>query len=678
MRRTQVNLQIDVDRSAMRDEAGGLKSHALDCMRAGKWNDAIEFFSRAVDLDPNDDEAFVYRGWCYSYAGQLDEAIQSCRLDRTLAPGQFTPRVPPVIKALDWVRNHVVPGGGIQVHSLSVKSYPEVTGYFVPTLLNFGERDIARGFIEWLRQSQHPDGSFEAPDLFAQDAAEAGKAYVFDAGQVLRGYLAEYEHRPSDSLVRAIRLTTEYMVSNLTADGGFKQQYDSEGHPEMVKSILLYAIEPLRRAGVMLGEKTVVTAAERAFDFYIAQDYAFKCDTLTHYLGYEVEAAIDWGRKDLAASVLEKLEASLTPEGFLPAKAGAGWACCPGSAQFALCWYKMSRPELGDRILAWLENNQRASGGWPGSIGPGATYAAATEPSWTIKYYLDAHRYRVTAFMARNADRISPFELLEQDGRWDAIIDMVREGDQVIEVGCGRGRWLKLFKDVAPELSLTGVDPTAELLAELPQGIKGLRGSFEEIPCESNSFDFVFTVDAIAHSTNLEGALDELIRIAKPGGRILIIDKALGQWGRLVCPPWEKWVDSEVIVGHLRHSCEDVEVRNSIRLASSGWFDAGLASTKDHRPAIHGSKTSCSAATASGAKLFDHANETAIRPAAAVPASASLRAAILRPSRRQRSTGGPALRWPRTHVVSGGESVTYAFLYASMEVASRQIMAVRS
>ena len=81
-------------------------------------------------------------------------------------------------RALDWFREHRVPGRGIIVHSRQPVPYAEVTGYFVPTLYEWGEEQLARECIHWLLSVQLPDGAFPAPD---------GVPYTFDTAQVMRG-----------------------------------------------------------------------------------------------------------------------------------------------------------------------------------------------------------------------------------------------------------------------------------------------------------------------------------------------------------------------------------------------------------------------------------------------------------------------------------------------------------
>ena len=75
-----------------------------------------------------------------------------------------------------------MPSGGIRVHSRHSGAYPEVTGYLVPTLLNYGEHNLARRFLRWLLCVQRVDGGFTSPE---------GKPHIFDTGQVLRGLISD-------------------------------------------------------------------------------------------------------------------------------------------------------------------------------------------------------------------------------------------------------------------------------------------------------------------------------------------------------------------------------------------------------------------------------------------------------------------------------------------------------
>jgi len=63
-------------------------------------------------------------------------------------------------QAMDWVKQHMVADQGVIVHTKQPAPYPEVTGYFIPTLYDWGEPELARTCMRWLLSIQMPNGAF--------------------------------------------------------------------------------------------------------------------------------------------------------------------------------------------------------------------------------------------------------------------------------------------------------------------------------------------------------------------------------------------------------------------------------------------------------------------------------------------------------------------------------------
>jgi malonyl-CoA O-methyltransferase len=450
--------------------------------------------------------------------------------------------------ALGWLRAHARPDGGMRVHSGHEAGYQEVTGYLIPTLLVYGERDLARRAAAWLVDVQRPDGAFCDPDH--------GQPYVFDTGQALRGLLAALDLEPGARA--AARAAADFLVGQMDAEGAFPEAYSQI--PYVPETIHLYALPPLREAGAKLSEERYAAAAERALGFYLHHPQLLDLDsTLTHFLAYEIEALIDLGRGDAAASALDRLAAMQGGNGAVRAIGGTRWVCAPGLAQIAVCWLQTGRSAPAERALAWMEAHQEPSGGWHGGYGLGAWYFPDVEPAWVPKYYLDAHLLRLASYFDRNAEQF-PDAVRPDDGRLQAIVAATHAGDRVLESGCGKGRFLAGLRAAVPDLSCAGVDLSEALLSHLPAGVTRLRGTIENLPCAEASFDVVFSVEAIEHSANAEAAVREMIRVARPGGRVLVVDKQHAHWGRLATPAWERWPDRDAVAEWLAAGCDDVRV----------------------------------------------------------------------------------------------------------------------
>lgn len=51
--------------------------------------------------------------------------------------------------AIKWIKGHTIDGNGITVTSKESYIYPEVTGYYIPSLLQWGERDLAMAYAKY-------------------------------------------------------------------------------------------------------------------------------------------------------------------------------------------------------------------------------------------------------------------------------------------------------------------------------------------------------------------------------------------------------------------------------------------------------------------------------------------------------------------------------------------------
>lgn len=126
----------------------------------------------------------------------------------------------------------------------------------------------------------------------------------------------------------------------------------------------------------------------------------------------------------------------------------------------------------------------------------------------------------------------------------DRIRELVKQGDRVLDLGCGNGRAYQLFKGMAIEYE--GLDASANLIAHAKENVNDLLatftvGSMTTLPYESGSFDLVLMIASFHHLPSAKYRLDamrEAQRVLKPGGVLFMTN-------------WDRW-KPEYAAEHLK------------------------------------------------------------------------------------------------------------------------------
>lgn len=111
----------------------------------------------------------------------------------------------------------------------------------------------------------------------------------------------------------------------------------------------------------------------------------------------------------------------------------------------------------------------------------------------------------------------------------------VPEGGALLDLGGGTGG-LAVRLAGSLHARTTILDPTPEMLARVPAhpALTVRLGLAEEAPFADDSFDAVLVSDAFHHFRDLDRAVDEMVRVTRPGGGILILEIDPGGWRRAI------------------------------------------------------------------------------------------------------------------------------------------------
>lgn len=348
--------------------------------------------------------------------------------DAALAQKAIEPRLQ---AALEWIgRAKSASGdGGISkgYHAIRRRwspSYPETTGYTIPTLLNAAAaldrpdlRLLALELADYLLKAATPDGAV------VHWADASSQPIVFDTGQVLFGWLAAYSASQDTRYLEAATRAGNWLTSIQDGSGAWVK-HQHLGVVKTIDSRVAWALLELYR---QTKQESHRRAAVRNLDWVLGQQdsdgwfrhCAFREgeDPYTHTLVYTAEGLFESGCLldeeryiGAATRTADSLLAQQRTDGWLASTYRSGWratsrsSCLTGNCQASRLWLRLftlrenpAYTENAERAILFVSHTQKlrignpsVKGGIAGSAPFYGRYERFTFPNWAAKFYADA------------------------------------------------------------------------------------------------------------------------------------------------------------------------------------------------------------------------------------------------------------------------------------------------
>lgn len=377
---------------------------------------------------------FVYfTGW--------EVLMESCRDLLGIRPAHSDDNATHLAALADWLRRaqDATPDRGVaRSYSLVYKpffrkkgwfgSYPETTGYIIPTLFDYhylsGQQDFrkrALDMAEWEASIQMPEGAVMGGTVDFRPSPA-----VFNTGQVIFGWLRAYRETGDQAHLKAAIRAGDFLVQNQDPKGFWSKgssKFAAAGST-VYNTRVAWALALLAEVS---GDSRYAEAATRKVDWALERQrdngwFADNCLSdaerpLVHTIAYAIQGVLETGialsnerfveRAAVAAEALVGLQhkdgrlAGRYDQHWQPA---VSWSCLTGNAQMSIIWSRMHQLGIrtgmdraagtANRFLRSTINLRTSSPGRRGGVkGAYPVYGAYGEfeyLNWAVKFTMDA------------------------------------------------------------------------------------------------------------------------------------------------------------------------------------------------------------------------------------------------------------------------------------------------
>ncbi|WML26847.1 class I SAM-dependent methyltransferase [Neobacillus sp. OS1-33] len=148
-----------------------------------------------------------------------------------------------------------------------------------------------------------------------------------------------------------------------------------------------------------------------------------------------------------------------------------------------------------------------------------------------LKFFFRSQDLELAGEKAIHYDKMTrEHRIGEMQEQANEVINYIKDGDTVLEIAPGAG-YLSIELSKLGNYKITGMDISSDLVEICSKNamqagvqINFLQGNVSNMPFQSNTFNFIICVLAFKNFKEPIKALEEMHRVLKPGGIVLIID----------------------------------------------------------------------------------------------------------------------------------------------------------
>jgi hypothetical protein len=322
--------------------------------------------------------------------------------------------------------------GGVARHFSLISgwgsSYPETTGYIVPTMLSYakgvdddGVRNRAKVMVDWLTSIQLPSGGFQGGCVDEKPVVPV----TFNTGQILLG-LSSAVLEFGEGFREPMHRAAGWLVRTQDPDGCWRKYptpFAEPGEKAYETHVAWGLFEAARLAPGCGYDDAAMSNVRWALKKQLQNGWFSDCclgdpsRPLTHTLGYVLRGLVEAHRftddKSILIAAQRTADGLLTtqrPDGSMPGRLKADWTegvrstCLTGLAQIAHCWlmlyertgktaYRDAAFEANRFVRRTMNVNGplELRGGVKGSFPIDGAYGRYEYLNWACKFVVDAN-----------------------------------------------------------------------------------------------------------------------------------------------------------------------------------------------------------------------------------------------------------------------------------------------